>query len=102
MTRPTLTDQQRRVLDYLYDYTLAHGYQPSFREVGRHFGWTSTQAVADHLRALQRKGYVRITLGSPRAVDLLDWRKRLATRAAAMVAESEQDAHGRRVRAAQA
>lgn len=34
------------------------GYPPTFREVGSETGITSTNGVADHVKALDRKGYL--------------------------------------------
>jgi len=56
--RPRLTDKQRRVLDFIEAWHLRHGYPPTLREIGSHFGIRSTNAVNDHLRALERKGYL--------------------------------------------
>jgi len=57
-TRPRLTAQQQRVLDFICDFRLARGVSPSYREIAEHFGWTSTNGVHDHLRALETKGYL--------------------------------------------
>lgn len=53
-----LTDRQRAVFDYIRHSIVEHGYPPTLREIGIHLGIRSTNGVNDHLRALQRKGYL--------------------------------------------
>jgi repressor LexA len=56
--RPELTDRQREVFDFIQDRIKAWGYPPTIREIGEHLGIRSTNGVADHLKALKRKGYL--------------------------------------------
>lgn len=56
--RPDLTDRQRQALDYITDCLNARGYPPTLREIGEHMGIRSTNGVNDHLKALERKGYL--------------------------------------------
>jgi repressor LexA len=53
-----LTDRQRAVLDYIEVSIVERGYPPTLREIGNHLGIRSTNGVNDHLRALERKGYL--------------------------------------------
>ena len=53
-----LTDRQKAVLTYISDSIDDHGYPPTLREIGNHLGIRSTNGVNDHLRALERKGYL--------------------------------------------
>lgn len=53
-----LTARQKAVLDYMFEYTEDHGYPPTMREIGAHLGIRSTNGVNDHLKALERKGYI--------------------------------------------
>lgn len=54
----TITDRQRRVLDAVTALSQRLGYPPTLRELGTELGIRSTNGVADHLRALERKGFV--------------------------------------------
>lgn len=54
-----LTDRQRQVLDFISDSIRKRGYPPTLREIGSHFGIRSTNGVNDHLRALEKKGYLQ-------------------------------------------
>lgn len=53
-----LTQRQQQVLDYIRESILERGYPPTLREIGAHMGIRSTNGVNDHLRALERKGYL--------------------------------------------
>jgi repressor LexA len=53
-----LTDRQRAVLSYISNSIQERGYPPTLREIGNHLGIRSTNGVNDHLRALERKGYL--------------------------------------------
>src|SRR5262249_60464793 len=55
---PRLTDGQREVLEFIQRFTEAHGVPPTVREIGARFHVTP-RAAFDHLRALERKGYLR-------------------------------------------
>lgn len=53
-----LTDRQQMVLDYIKESITSRGYPPTLREIGAKMGIKSTNGVNDHLRALERKGYL--------------------------------------------
>ena len=55
---PELTERQRQVFDFIQDRIRAWGYPPTIREIGEHLSIRSTNGVADHLKALKRKGYL--------------------------------------------
>jgi repressor LexA len=55
---PRLTDRQREVLEFIQTFTEAHGVPPTVREIGGRFHVTP-RAAFDHLRALERKGFLR-------------------------------------------
>jgi SOS-response transcriptional repressor LexA len=54
-----LTDRQASVLLYIRESIAERGYPPTLREIGARMGIKSTNGVNDHLRALERKGYLR-------------------------------------------
>jgi repressor LexA len=53
-----LTHRQQEVLEFIQTFTEAHGVPPTVREIGGRFHVTP-RAAFDHLRALERKGYLR-------------------------------------------
>ncbi len=56
--RPPLTARQQQVLQAIESFIAEHGYPPSIREIGRLVGIRSTNGVSDHLKAIERKGYL--------------------------------------------
>ncbi len=53
-----LTQRQQMVLDFINQSITDRGYPPTLREIGARMGIRSTNGVNDHLRALERKGYL--------------------------------------------
>jgi len=53
-----LTKRQADVLDFIVQYMNSVGYPPAFSDIAAEFGITSTNGVADHLAALEKKGYI--------------------------------------------
>jgi repressor LexA len=56
--RQALTARQQQALDYISYCLRERGYPPTLREIGEHMGIRSTNGVNDHLKALERKGYL--------------------------------------------
>jgi len=54
----TLTRRQQQVLDFINSCIMDGGYPPTMREIGEHMGISSTNGVNDHLKALERKGFL--------------------------------------------
>ena len=69
--RPPLTARQREVLDFVRNFMTRVGYPPTVREIGSHFGFVP-RSVFDHLKALERKGYLRRDPAKSRSLQLLD------------------------------
>lgn len=57
--RRALTARQRAILDFIRQHIQRESMAPTLREIGKAFGIRSTNGVNDHLRALERKGYIR-------------------------------------------
>lgn len=53
-----LTDRQKQILDFIVRETEARGFPPTIREIGEEMEIRSTNGVNDHLKALERKGYL--------------------------------------------
>ena len=67
-----LTKRQEQTLDFIRRSIKERGYPPTLREIGEHMGIRSTNGVNDHLRALERKGYLRREDMKSRALKLVD------------------------------
>ncbi len=66
-----LTNRQKQVLDFIKQYVAEHKYPPTVREIGEYFG-ISAKAGHDHVKALQRKQYIRCHGNRSRAIEVLD------------------------------
>src|SRR6476620_6187749 len=53
-----LTDRQKEILQFILKETENRGFPPTIREIGEQMGIRSTNGVNDHLKALERKGYL--------------------------------------------
>ena len=53
-----LTPRQRVILDFIITSIGDHDRFPSYREIGRRFGLTSSATVSQHLGALTKKGFL--------------------------------------------
>ena len=71
MTGRDLTDRQQEVLEHIRDHMRRHGTAPSRAELAKSLRVASASAVKHHLRALERKGWVRLNAGSYRNIQLL-------------------------------
>ena len=66
-----LTDRQRAILRYLYEYRQAKGYMPSIREIGQQFCYINPlRVVPCHLGYIQQKGYLEKDERVPRGIRL--------------------------------
>jgi repressor LexA len=57
--RDALTSRQQQVLEFINRCIDERGYPPTLREIGKHMSIRSTNGVNDHLKALERKGYLK-------------------------------------------
>ncbi len=69
--RLMLTARQREVLEFIRQFMTQVGYPPTVREIGAHFGFVP-RSVFDHLKALERKGYLRRTASKSRSLQILE------------------------------
>jgi repressor LexA len=67
-----LTERQEEVLRYIAERLQETGYPPTIREIGNGLGIRSTNGVNDHLKALERKGYLDRSSSKSRAIQLTD------------------------------
>ncbi len=68
----TLSDKQRRILDFIRNEQLNKGYPPSVREICEAVGLKSTSTVHGHLERLEKKGYIRRDPTKPRAIEIME------------------------------
>ncbi|WP_338743137.1 SOS-response repressor and protease LexA [Klebsiella michiganensis] len=66
----SLTLRQQEVLDLLIEYQRKHGFPPTTYELTGMLGCRSPNAAATHLKALERKGAIKITRGVSRGISI--------------------------------
>ena len=65
-----LTGKQQSILEYIETYIATQGYPPTIREIGEQFSITAKGAY-DHLKAIEKKGYIKCEKNRSRAIELL-------------------------------
>ncbi len=65
-----LTQKQLDVLKFIVSFTKKNGFSPSIREIGTSFN-IAPPSVLDHLRALEKKGFIRRLPFKPRCLEVL-------------------------------
>jgi len=65
-----LTARQDEIFGFIRTFIKARGYPPSVREIGEHFH-IYPRAVFDHLKALERKGYLKRRSSMSRGLEIL-------------------------------
>ena len=53
-----LTERQKQILNFILETSDDRGFPPTIREIGDQMEISSTNGVNDHLKALERKGYL--------------------------------------------
>src|ERR1700748_1691226 len=67
-----LTQTRQIVIDFIRQTIQDRGSPPTLREIGARMGIRSTNGVNDHLRALERKGYLTREDMKSRALKLVE------------------------------
>ncbi len=65
-----LTDRQREIYDFLVEFRQEHDFAPSIREISKHFKF-NLKSAHDHLKALERKMWLRRAGKGSRALEIL-------------------------------
>lgn len=67
-----LTARQAEILGFIRESIQYNGMAPTRAEVAIRFGFKSKNAAADHLKALENKGYIKLYPELSRGIQLLD------------------------------
>lgn len=78
MGNKSLTVRQQEVLDLLVKYQNEHGYAPTITELARLMGVASSNAAAQQLRALHRKGAISLIPAAHRGISIINQAPQLA------------------------
>ena len=66
----TLTPRQAEVLEFIASYHDLHAYPPTIREIADHFS-ISVKGAYDHVKALEKKGRLRLGENRSRAIEII-------------------------------
>jgi repressor LexA len=65
-----LTSRQKEIFNFIRTFIKERGYPPSVREIGEHFN-IYPRAAFDHLKALEKKGYLKRRGSMSRGLEIL-------------------------------
>jgi repressor LexA len=68
----SLTKRQKQIIDFINQFTEDNGYAPSYREIGDHFGLSSTATVCEHIQTLEEKGYLKTDPNEARSIEIIE------------------------------
>ena len=71
MLKQKLTAKQKEVLKFIYESIKYRKLPPTIREIAQHFGFSSTGTVRDHLKALVKKEFIKISSHKSRAIEII-------------------------------
>ncbi|RKY03807.1 MAG: repressor LexA [Spirochaetes bacterium] len=75
-----LTDRQKEIYNFIKDYIKKRGIAPSYEEIKKEFGFKSLGTVFEHLKTLEKKGYIQKgNYNQKRAIQIVDFGKKSAT-----------------------
>lgn len=65
-----LTKRRIEILDFIINFKNTKNQMPTVREICKHFGFKSTNGVYEHLKALERDGYLDLESNKARNISL--------------------------------
>ena len=65
-----LTKKQKKVLDYIQEYSQKKGFSPSHDEIRKHLRLSSVSTVNHYVKILQEKGYIKREKNLARSVEI--------------------------------
>jgi len=75
-----LTEKQKRIYRFIREYIDTHEIAPSYDEIRAHFDFKSLSTVFDHIRTLEKKGYIsRGGSNQKRSLQLVEFGKKSVT-----------------------
>jgi len=76
MTR--MTRRQQAIYDFIVRQVRHNGIPPTMMEIASNFGLASAASVSDHLKAIERKGFIRRRPGASRGIEVAALKERRA------------------------
>ena len=65
-----ITKRQKEFLEAIYNSIETEGYPPTFEDLKHKFNISSNQAIIDHLKSLEKKGFIRRDEKSARGINI--------------------------------
>jgi len=63
-----LTNRRKQILEFIKSYQKQYGNTPTIREICQKFGIKSTNGVYEHLKALEKDGYLELSANKARSI----------------------------------
>ena len=67
-----LTKRQQEILNLIKNHILDFGFPPTRADIAKNLGFKSPNAAEQHLRAIEKKGFIKILSGASRGIVLND------------------------------
>ena len=68
-----MTDKDFDTYSFIVSYIKKNGYPPTVREIMAGVGVTSTATVCNRLMKLERDGWIKVKMSSPRAIKVMGY-----------------------------
>ena len=66
-----LTQRQAEILNLIQSFVENTGFPPTRSDIARALSFKSANAAEDHLKAIEKKGHIKLTRGTSRGIQLL-------------------------------
>lgn len=66
-----LTNRQKEILQFIKKHQQLFGYPPTYREIGKGVGLSSTASVWEQIKRLEDKGYLKVRDSKPRSIEVI-------------------------------
>lgn len=70
-TLKPLTEKQNSIFEYIKKHINDLGYSPTSKEIQKHFDFNSGNAAYEHLKWIEKKGYIKRTPKIARSIVVL-------------------------------
>lgn len=68
LVKRSLTPKQKKILDIILNFTEKNGFAPSLKEIANNIGLKAVSTVYQHIKALEKKGYLKKEDNQPRGI----------------------------------
>jgi len=65
-----MKERHKQIKDFIVQYIKAHGYHPSYQEIGEGVGLHSKQSVHENIQQMNELGIIKAVPGQPRCISV--------------------------------